>query len=59
MVKDNRVVANTKVVYVTFIDGSRFVVNVTGRDFTVNAIGEEVTIGPLIHYLTKTPQSEQ
>lgn len=45
MVKDNRVVANTKVVYVTFIDGSRFVVNVTGRDFTVNAIGEEVTIG--------------
>ena len=42
--KENCVVANAKVVYLTFIDGSRFVVNV-GRDFIVNAIGEEVPIG--------------
>jgi S1-C subfamily serine protease len=33
VVTNNHVVANAKIVDVTFIDGSRFTANVTGRDF--------------------------
>lgn len=51
VVTNNHVVANAKVVDVTFIDGSRFTANVTGRDFysdlAVLKIIENFTAGEL------------
>ena len=51
VVTNNHVVANAKVVDVTFIDGSRFTANVTGRDFysdlAVLEIIENFTAGEL------------
>ena len=51
VVTNNHVVANAKIVDVTFIDGSRFTANVTGRDFysdlAVLKIIENFTAGEL------------